>query len=245
VIGMFEMRGRCSPFPRDASGCRVASSRRAHILAGAFLSIGIGIAAQSIAAVPATVEQARRSALAEGDLQASLPTGEPAPTAWSLDLPLPPIPREVFWILALGGVLFALYHLRDVIPGWFGRSARGWTQEGEGGTLAPAAAAAAVMREADELARAGLYGEAMHRLLLKSLADIRRRLGLSFSDSLTSREILGRARLPANGNEALRDIVLRVELSYFGERPAGPADYEACRRRFDELAAALDAGAPA
>jgi hypothetical protein len=54
-----------------------------------------------------------------------------------------------------------------------------------------------------------------------------------------------RARLSAAGASALRDIVLGVERSYFGEHPVGPRDYEVCRRRFDELGAALAAGAGA
>ena len=85
----------------------------------------------------------------------------------------------------------------------------------------------------------------MHVLLLKGLADIRQRLGEEFADSLTSREIMRRARLSAAGTSALRDIVLGVERSYFGEHPVGQRDYEVCRRRFDELGAALAAGAGA
>ncbi len=87
----------------------------------------------------------------------------------------------------------------------------------------------------------GRYVEAMHVLLLQALADMRRRLDEQFADSLTSREILRHTRLSAAGQAALRDIVERVEWTYFGQRPAAEADYQACRASFGTLAQALRA----
>jgi ribose 1,5-bisphosphokinase PhnN len=85
----------------------------------------------------------------------------------------------------------------------------------------------------------------MHALLLQSLSDVRRRLDEQFADSLTSREILRSTRLPSQGREPLREIIARVERTYFGEYAAGPQDYVACRERFTELARALHAASPA
>jgi hypothetical protein len=101
------------------------------------------------------------------------------------------------------------------------------------------------MVTADELARQGRFVEAMHTLLLQSLADIRLRLDERFADSLTSREILRSARLPERGRAPLREIIARVEWTYFGEHPAEAADYQACRQRFGELAEALHGEVPA
>jgi hypothetical protein len=72
-------------------------------------------------------------------------------------------------------------------------------------------------------------------LLLLSLSEIRRHLGEQFADSLTSREILRGARLPAQGRVLLREIVARVEWTYFGGYPATAEDYTTCRQSFDGL----------
>ena len=61
---------------------------------------------------------------------------------------------------------------------------------------------------------------------------VRRRLDEQFADSLTSREILRSTRLPSEGREPLREIIARVERTYFGEYAAGPQDYMACREQF-------------
>src|SRR5258708_863782 len=83
---------------------------------------------------------------------------------------------------------------------------------------------------ADRLSREGNFVEAMHVLLLHSLAEIRRQLGEKFADSLTSREILRVARLTAPGLTSLREIVAAVERTYFGAYPAAAGDYAACLR---------------
>ena len=85
----------------------------------------------------------------------------------------------------------------------------------------------------------------MHMLLLHGLAHLRLRLDQQFSDSLTSREILHSTNLPAAARAALRDVVSRVELTYFGQRPARLADYAACRESFNALARSLSRSAPA
>ena len=70
-------------------------------------------------------------------------------------------------------------------------------------------------------------------------ADIRRHLGEQFADSLTSREILRSTKLSEAGRGPLRDIIARVEWTYFGKHPAEREDYAACRASFDALARAL------
>ena len=102
---------------------------------------------------------------------------------------------------------------------------------------------AAVLGAADELAADGRFVEAMHVLLLQGLADIRRDLDEQFADSLTSREILRSTRLSDAGRGSLREIINRVEWTYFGEHPAALPDYVACRASFNALAQALHGGA--
>ena len=188
---------------------------------------------EGLAQTPAAIEQARAAVVGRSDLQLQLPSvKEPPP------LPSIPIPAELLWALVVLGVLFVLYHLRDIIPGWRRSAVEEWAAAGDGAGLR-GQSPADILLTADELAREGRYVEAMHVLLLKGLADIRQRLNEQFADSLTSREIMRRARLSDAGAAALRDIVLGVERTYFGEHPAGPREYEACRDRFDALNAAL------
>ncbi len=109
-------------------------------------------------------------------------------------------------------------------------------------------AAVAVVRletarlDADAIAAAGDYVEAMHRLLLQAIDESRRLRGVAFAHSLTSREILGSDCLAAPAREALADIVARVEISYFGRRLPGPDEYAACRESFRRFGQALAGG---
>lgn len=93
--------------------------------------------------------------------------------------------------------------------------------------------------EADDLARQGLFVEAMHVLLLRSVNEMRRRLDVSIAASLTSREILSRVGLSPEGRRLFADIIGRVEISYFGFHQPGADEYAACRRSFEELTGAM------
>jgi hypothetical protein len=83
---------------------------------------------------------------------------------------------------------------------------------------------------AEAAAAAGRYGEAIHALLLDTLAALSRAARLA--PSLTSREIVGRVRLAPPAREALAGLVAAVELSHFGGAAPGEADYRACLDRF-------------
>ena len=170
------------------------------------------------------------------DLQQDLPQGQ-EPPVWHLQLALPP---EILWAaVALAAAMLLYFFIRDVLPGMLPAPRGGWVEPGAageaGGAQAPEAAVAA-----EELARQGQFVEAMHWLLLNALAEIRRRLAEPIADSLTSREILRRVPLSETGRAALRDLIARVERSYFGEHPADAADYRSCRDSFERLNAALE-----
>jgi Domain of unknown function (DUF4129) len=148
------------------------------------------------------------------------------------------LPQELVWVLLACAAAFLLYAMRDSLV-WRRRTDNDWGEAGPDGAAGGARSDADVLASADELARQGRFVDAMHTLLLQSLADIRHRLGIEFADSLTSREILRGTRLPAQGRASLREIVASVEWTYFGGYPAALADYNACRKSFEDLRHAL------
>ena len=219
------------------SGLHKASLRAAVVLA--ILLLPAVVAAQTLP----EIEKARTAVMADGDLQLQLPSGTEPPDGWSFSLPDIPIPAALLWVILIAGVLaIAFYLFKDALPLWLRARDGNWQTPGpERGSLQSRSAGEA-MQAADELAQQGRYVEAMHVLLLKSLADMRQQLSLHFAESLTSREILRKVALSEAGQAALRDIVARVEWTYFGEHEAEASDYEACRGRFDELTKALQSG---
>jgi hypothetical protein len=154
------------------------------------------------------------------------------------------LPAWLIYVAATLGAVVIGYIVLDMIPGWRARDDDSWATTGDG-LLGATDPAELTLAQADELAARGFFVEAMHLLLLHSLAEIRRRLRLEFADSLTSREILRRARLPEEVTDTLRSIVTRVELSYFGGYPAAQPDYESCRAGFEALSSVLAQGMPA
>ena len=213
-------------------------------LASRFMAIAfaVALAAQpALARAPGAIAAARDLALHQLDLQLELPADDSMdkPSWWPIHIP----PEFLFAGLLLGLAIIA-YQFRDMLL--IGRWSRkgDWAgeqqAEGEGAPAAPSATVAA-----DELARQGRFVDAMHLLLLQSLAAIRERLDEPFADSLTSREILRSTRLSESGKALLHEIVARVEWSYFGQHPAERADYDACRARFDALVQALREEVPA
>lgn len=95
---------------------------------------------------------------------------------------------------------------------------------------------------ADMLAAGGNFTEAIHTLLLQSLDEMRRRLGIPIAISLTSREVLARVALSHEAKGALSDIINRVEISYFGDHAPGAEEYRLCRHSYSTLANLLRGG---
>jgi hypothetical protein len=189
------------------------------------------------AQTPQQIQQLADQAIRRLDLQTTFPVvPEPIRIAF---------PPELLWIVIGIAVAIMLYAFRDLIP--ILRSSQGddWMSEDAIGGGGKAGSPAAALGAADDLAAQGRFVEAMHVLLLQGLAAIRAGLDEEFADSLTSREILRRARLSDPGRASLRDIVNRVEWTYFGQYPAALADYQACRASFNTLTQALHGSAPA
>lgn len=98
------------------------------------------------------------------------------------------------------------------------------------------AKARALLEEADALAAAGRYAEAVHLLLFRSIEDIQERLDGGIAPSLTAREIAGLSSLPARVAGALRPIIRIVENSHFGGRPVDAPAWQHARERYQAFA---------
>ena len=204
-----------------------------------FAAIVVGGLASSPAAWPQSPGPAERSAsdsIRSLNLQTELPQRQERKS-----FPVQ-IPVEVVWLALIAAAGLILYLLRDSLPFW--RRSRDQWDDTSAETQANATPGPIdALGAADQLSRYGRFVEAMHMLLLQSLAEIRQRLGVQFADSLTSREILRGTNLSPQGRAALREIVAAVEWTYFGGYPAEMRDYAACRRSFENLRRALEGGA--
>lgn len=182
-------------------------------------------------AADAAGEQARR-VLEDPAYQRTLPA-ERLPR--ELDLPDLPWLGPLLKVLLYAGLavvvgLLLLWLVQVLL------SRRGTRDVADGGEEGAAAPALDVRLEGpDRLADAGRFAEAIHALLLETLAALSRASALP--PSFTSREILARARLPARAREALSGLVLAVEVSRFGGAEATAGDYRACLDRFEAFLA--------
>lgn len=190
-----------------------------------------GLVAALLAAGPASpapsprsgesIQARAREILARSDVQTALPH------AWE-PLELPDLVARV-----LRALLYAGLALLAALGGtWLFRALRARTRDPEldGAPGASAGPEAIPIPSAEAAAAAGRYGEAIHALLLDTLAALSRAARLA--PSLTSREIVARVRLAPPAREALAGLVAAVELSHFGGAAPGEADYRACLRRF-------------
>jgi hypothetical protein len=212
--------------------------RLRRIVAAPTVAVMLALAGRHAAAqTPGEVQRLADQSIRRLNLQTDFPL---VPEPLRLNLKIPP---EVLWIVIAAAVAVLLYAFRDLIP--ILRASRGedWVPDDAGLGNGRVGTPAAALGTADQLAAEGRFVEAMHVLLLQGLSAIRVGLDEEFADSLTSREILRSARLSDAGRSSLRDIVDRVELTYFGQRPAALPDYVACRTSFNALTQALHGGA--
>jgi len=228
------------PFGK-ATGC-APGVRGAAIGAGAALLTAVFTAlwmAPLAAQTPERAQALAEQAIRRLDLQTDL-LRQPEPFQFELNLP-----PETLWVVVIAGAGMLLYVFRDMIPMFRIRRDANWTGGETGAAETGQPAAGMALGAADELAAQGRYVEAMHVLLLQALAEIRVRLNEQFADSLTSREILRSKHLSDELRHPLRDVVNRVEWTYFGEHPAEQNDYLACRSSFAALARCLYGSATA
>ncbi len=123
-------------------------------------------------------------------------------------------------VLALGWIVWGVIRERQPrapraadIPGW-----------------APdAAQASALLADADALAAAGRFDEAVHLLLRRSFDDIAKRRPEWLTPASTAREITRIAALPAAARAAFAVIAREVERSRYALHPLGHPDWTRAR----------------
>lgn len=148
-----------------------------------------------------------------------------------------PLLKWMFWIglaLLVALILFAIG--REILklrrppakPKTASETAETWRPDAQ--------AARDLLAEADALAAQGLYAEAAHLLLLRSVQDIERRQPRALRVSLTTREIAALKALPDSARPAFMAIGRVVERSLFGGAPVQRDDFADCRRAYEAFA---------
>jgi len=146
-----------------------------------------------------------------------------------------PVLPYIFWGgVILGAALILYFIARELIPErWFRRKkaeapVTDWRPE--------PGKARALLEDADSLAAAGQFEEAIHLLLFRSIDDLRARRPGAVKPALTSRDIAGLETLPAAPRDAFARLARAVELTFFGGRPAGADEFGAARRDYETFA---------
>lgn len=216
------------------------------------------------AAGAARLEAAHRALRADPDIQFGMERAEvPKPPEWLIKglhwtgerlrpvgrffrwidsfLPDAPWAKIVLWAviaLAAATLLMVLwYGLREQRWGWplRRRHIAAGDVEAEEEWRPGEAPARAWLEEADALAGAGRYAEAIHHLLLRSVEDIARRRPRLVRPALTSRELAAAEALPAGARDIFSRIAATVERSLFGGRDVAPAEWSDARGAYADF----------
>lgn len=146
-----------------------------------------------------------------------------------------PVLKYVFWGgLIIGLLLIVYFVIRETVPdSWFRRrktavAATDWRPDG--------AKALALLEDADGLAAAGRFEEAIHLLLFRSIDDLAGRRPGAVKPALTSRDIATLEVLPSEARAAFARLAQAVERSFFGGLPAGAAEFGTARRDYEAFA---------
>jgi hypothetical protein len=167
----------------------------------------------------------------------------PKPPKWAAWLghlleSLAPVLKWAFWIaLALLVALILFFIGRELLR--LGRPKARADKPivlAQGEWRPEAQAARDLLAEADALAAQGLYAEAAHILLLRSVQDIEKRQPRALRVSLTTREIAALQALPETARPAFSAIGRVVERSLFGGAPVGASDFADCRQAYEAFA---------
>lgn len=233
------------------------------VLAAALL---MGIAAAPVRAAEATsrIDEASKRALSDRSIQKTLPSlrggarrpqpdprleprrrPQPAPRLPGRDEVggLGSIGQTTLWVIAIiAGAALLFFVVRELLSLRLGAGKKRF--EASDATVrarvtggGEAAGPRGLLDEADALAARGAFGEAIHLILMHSLGRLEHVSARAVGRSLTAREILRGTPITARARELLGSIVGASELTHFGGRDAGEADYRSCKEAFQGFAA--------
>jgi hypothetical protein len=188
---------------------------------------------------------AHAALLRQSDLQFKLtPFKAPELPAWQVWLgkhlqpvwkALGPLAPYIFWGVAAAGAVCILYLIGQRLFGMSrGQSHAKFKLSEPGREWRPGPEQARVLlADADRLAADGLFVEAAHLILLRSIEDIHARRPGALAVSLTSRDIARAPALPPLVREVFSGIADAVEQSLFGGRPLDRDGFVRCRQAYE------------
>ncbi|WP_249276400.1 hypothetical protein [Sphingomonas baiyangensis] len=143
---------------------------------------------------------------------------------------LGPFWEVVFWAMAALVVAMLVLSLWPPARAWLAGLRVREQADPEAAQWTPQASAArALLQEAETLAEAGRYDEAVRLLLHRSIEDIERwRSGLVHRSS-TARDIAGSQALPGGARALFGRLVSLTERGLFARRPLAAADWTEAR----------------
>ena len=156
-------------------------------------------------------------------------------------MPDAPYARMLLWtVLALAALALVWMVYERVRHGEWRlprrRRARAIETTDEEPAWAPdAAPARAWLNEADALAEQGLYAEAIHHLLFRSVEDLSRRRPRLVRPALTSRELAAAEAVPPAARDLFARIARLVERSLFGGRAVDSGDWSNARAAYADF----------
>lgn len=195
---------------------------------------------------PELLDPGYSQTIAGGELQTSFPPPPPPSKDSNWDLSWlrdffdwsAPALKPLAWIGAAILLAIILYHFVPAFADWvdnirFGRKRAEIEEESIGET--EAGRARARLADADALAAAGRFAEAIHLLLYRSVDDIESRRPGLVRPAMTSRELAEAHDLPSVARTAFSRIARAVEISLFGGRAIDEGAWTECRSAYAEL----------
>ena len=148
---------------------------------------------------------------------------------------LGPVLKYVFWGgLAVGAALIVYFIAREFVPEtWFRRRR---IQTGVADWRPDSEKARALLEDADSLAAAGRFEEAIHMLLFRSIDELVARRPGAVRPALTARDIAGLEVLPPVPRDAFARLAQAVERTFFGGRPADADEFGRARQDYEAFA---------
>lgn len=151
---------------------------------------------------------------------------------------LAPYLAWVFWGgLILGAALILYFLARELIATrWPSFKTTKGPPLQDDGWRPTAAKARTLLEDADRLAAAGRFAEAVHLILFRSIEDIEGKRPDLIKPALTSRDIADLEGVPERVRRTFSEIARVVERSFFGGRSVGADEFATCRKAYESFA---------